>query len=122
MNPALLSNGTTVVEAYTGEGWKALPPAPAYDHTLADKVKTPPKKPKSIPQPKPVAAAAGPTGFSDVLLRTAAQQESLVDQLVDMFIQNEQYDQLAQIVIEAKDVVACEKILRRVAEIAPRSE
>lgn len=130
INPALL-NGVNVVDAFTGSNWKSLKPAPAFDAKLPLKEAGAPR-PKSQPQPKPQAARAAPAAapspaqsaptddFKHALVQDIMQDQSMVMTLVDMYITGEQYQKLAELLIAATDVVWCERVLRRVAEIAPR--
>jgi len=46
----------------------------------------------------------------------------MIGQLVDMYIVNGWFDKLAEIVVQSHDKAACEKILKRVAELSRTHE
>jgi hypothetical protein len=125
INPALLSNGGPgIVEAYDSDGWKSLPQAPAFDEALPMEVKAKPK-PATKPVPKPIPSTPTPSAqgdFKSALIQDAMQDQDLVMTVVDMYITNQQFEKLAQLLIGSTDVEWCERVLKRVAEIAPRSE
>jgi outer membrane biosynthesis protein TonB len=141
-----LFNGLTMTEAFDSDAWQSLPKPPAFDASKAFAVEPPPPppptppapKPKPKPEPKlvpkpapaptPPKPAPAPTParksntFADTLLMQAAQDQDLVDQLVDMYIMSERFDKLAETVVKSSDKAACEKILRRVAELSQQKD
>jgi hypothetical protein len=128
VNPKLLNGGPSVVEAYEGDSWKSLPKAPAFDAHLPMEEKPKPKPtsppaPKKQPEyPKNPAPVPSPGDFKSALIQDVMQDQEMVMTVVDMYITSGQYQKLAQLLIGSTDVEWCERVLRRVAEIAPRSE
>lgn len=116
INPAIVGD---VVGAYDN---KSCPPA-TFDPKAP--VTVPVVKPKVITQsksasaPEPAPPPAEPAGqsFEELLLRRAAQDETVIRRLTDMYIVGEDYEALAQMVVASNDVKACEKLIRRVAEL-----
>lgn len=133
LHPRLL-NGLEVSAAYTG-GMKLSPPEP-FDENLPmvvepeEQIPEPPiSQLQSIP---PVVSPdlnvtqnkdgtvtiETPPSFEDALLKQASEKEDLIKKLVDMYILDKKYGELAKIVMEARDVKKCEELLRRVAELS----
>lgn len=132
---ARLLNGLDVSMAYAG-GVKLGPPDP-FDENLPMVVEPeepiPPMPIRQLQGEQPPVASPDfnatsnddgavtieePPSFEDALLRQASEKEDLIKKLVDMYILDRKFDELAKIVMEARDVKKCEELLRRVAEVS----
>lgn len=147
IHPDVLGNGTgpTICATYDSNEWQRLkapppfsnddpmavdppppppsPPAPPPEPKPAPKpVLTPmtftPKPAPPTPAPKPAPKPESKSSFATTLLQQVAKDKEMVNQLIDMYIVNERYDHLADMIVASQDKVECERILRRVAELA----
>lgn len=120
-------NGTTIYDAYEGRVKLAAPPQPSPDvplkiepedesDAIGDEMEAE-QVPEPVPQPLP-PPAMGTTGLIASLFKAAATNDELMRHIIDGMITKEQYDVLAQIIVDSGDTAEAEKILRRVAELS----
>lgn len=111
-------NGTGVVDAYSAG--EVLPPAEApsasdprrVEPEVADMVERH-APPAEVPPPAP------PTGgFAGALAGLVAKDAGMLDRVVDVLIAEGKFAELAAVVVASGDAGACERILRRVAEVS----